>query len=106
MGQVLDPHARTNRARETRVAEPWLPAARDGRPEEGQRLTPDALRTVEGQLPWEGLPPTPRHVAPRRACTSKGQCSAPTPAQPRKQHVGSRPRQPALRTGSRGRESA
>ena len=42
VGPVLDPHARTDRTRDKRVAEPWLPAPEDGRPGEGQRLTPDA----------------------------------------------------------------
>ena len=32
MGSVLGPHARTDRTRDTRVAEPWLPAPEDGRP--------------------------------------------------------------------------
>ena len=30
VGPVLGPHARTNRTRDTRVAEPWLPAPEDG----------------------------------------------------------------------------
>ena len=42
VGPVLGPHARTDRSRDTRVAKPWLPAPEDGRPGEGQRLTPDA----------------------------------------------------------------
>ena len=42
VGPVLGPHARTDRTRDTRVAEPWLPAPEDGRPGEGQRLTPGA----------------------------------------------------------------
>ena len=42
MGPVPGPHARTDRTRDTRVAEPRLPAPEDGRPGEGQRLTPDA----------------------------------------------------------------
>ena len=42
MGLVLGPHARTDRTRDTRVTEPRLPAPEDGRPGEGQRLTPDA----------------------------------------------------------------
>ena len=39
---VLGPHACTDRNRDTRDAEPWLPAPEDGRPGEGQRLTPGA----------------------------------------------------------------
>ena len=42
MGPVLGPHTRTDRTRDTRVAEPRPPAPEDGRPGEGQRLTPDA----------------------------------------------------------------
>ena len=33
VGPVQGPHARTGRTRDTRVAEPWLPAPEDGRPE-------------------------------------------------------------------------
>ena len=56
MGPVLGPHARTNLSRDTRVAEPWLPAPEDGRPGEGQRLTPDA--------PHNGGRPPPPGTAP------------------------------------------
>ena len=38
------PHARADRTRDTLVAEPRLAAPEDGRPGEGQRLTPDAPR--------------------------------------------------------------
>ena len=56
-GPVLGPHARTDRTRDTRVAEPWLPAPEDGRPGDGQRLTPDAPHNG-------GRPPPPRGTAP------------------------------------------
>ena len=56
VGLVLGPHARTDRTRDTRVAEPWLPAPEDGRPGEGQRLTPDA--------PHNGGRPPPPGTAP------------------------------------------
>ena len=36
MGPVLGLHARTDRIRDTRVTEPWLPAPEDRRPGEGQ----------------------------------------------------------------------
>ena len=39
VGPVLGPHARTDRTRDTRVAEPWPPAPEDGRPGKGQRLS-------------------------------------------------------------------
>ena len=65
MGPVLGPHARTDRTRDTRVAEPWLPAPGDGRPGEGQPLTPSAPHN-DGRPPPPGdsLPPPPRHAAP------------------------------------------
>ena len=55
MGPVLSPHARTDRIRDTRVAEPWLPAREDRRPGEGQRLTPDAPHNG-GRHPPPGTP--------------------------------------------------
>ena len=49
MGQVLGLHARTDRTWDRRVAGPRPPAPEDGRPGEGQRLTPDVPHTmVEG----------------------------------------------------------
>ena len=97
-GLVPGPHARTDRTPDTRVAEPWLPAPKDGRPGEGQRLTPDAPR---------GRPPTtPAARSPHRACGPRGQCWAPTPAHTRPQQVGGGPQQPAQWAGSLGRDSA
>ena len=66
VGPVLGPHARTDRTRDTRVAEPWLPAPEDGRPGEGQRQTPDAPHNKAGRPPPPGTAPqpTPRHAAP------------------------------------------
>ena len=106
MGPVLGPHASTDRTRDTRVAEPWLPAPEDGRPEEGQRLTPDDPHnggSPPPPPPPRGRPPT-THAArsPRGACRPRGQCWAPTHTHPRPQHVGGRPRQPAQWAGSRG----
>ena len=106
VGLVLGPDADTDRTPEPRVAEPSLPAPRDERPGEGQRLTPDAPHSCGRPPPWGGHQPGPRQAAPRRACNPKGRCWAPTPAHPRPQHVSSGPRQPAQRTGSRGRGSA
>ena len=65
VGPVLGPHARTDRTRNTRAAEPRLPAPEDGRPEEGQRLTPDAPDNG-GRPPLPGTAPygPPRHAAP------------------------------------------
>ena len=64
LGPVLGPHARTDRTRDTRVAEPWPPAPEDGRPGEGQRLTSDAPHTVASHPPGDSPPPPPRHAAP------------------------------------------
>ena len=64
-GPVLGPHARTNRTRDTRVAEPWLPAPEDGRPGEGQRLTTGVPHNAGRLLPPGTAPPPPaRHAAP------------------------------------------
>ena len=60
VGPVLGPHACTDRTRDTRVAEPWLPAPEDRRPGEGQRLTPDA--------PHNGGRPAPPGTAPHHPC--------------------------------------
>ena len=56
-GAGVGPHARADRTRDTRVAEARLPAPEDGRPGEGQRLTPDAPRNDEKQPPGDDLPP-------------------------------------------------
>ena len=55
VGPVLGPHARIDRTRDTRVAEPWLPAPEDRRPGEGQRLTPGAPHNG-GKHPPRGRP--------------------------------------------------
>ena len=60
LGPLLGPHARTDPTRDTRVAKPRLPAREDGRPGEGQRLTPDA--------PHNGGRPPPRGTAPHHPC--------------------------------------
>ena len=72
VGLVLGPHAHTNRARETRVAEPRLPAPRDGRQGEGECLTPDAPHNG-GRLPPPGQPPTtPAARSPPQRLQAKG----------------------------------
>ena len=79
VGPVLGPDAPTDRARDTWVTEPWLPAPEDGRPGEGQRLTPDAPRNA-GKRPPQGRPsatPTTSN-APTHQRTSHG-TSAPHP---------------------------
>ena len=83
MGPMLGPHAHTNRARETRVAVPWLPARRDWRPGEGQRLTPDTPHNGRGPPP-PGQPPTiPAARSPPQGIQAKGTVLGPhacTPA--------------------------
>ena len=73
VGPVPGPRARTDRTRDTRVAEPRLPAPEDGRLGEGQRLTPDAPHNG-GRPPPRGRPPTtPATRSPHRACKPRGQ---------------------------------
>ena len=83
MGPVLGPHARTDRTRDTRVAEPWLPAPEEGRPGEGQRLTSDAPHNG-GRPPPPGTAPLhPRGTQPPRGMQAKGTVLGPhthTPA--------------------------
>ena len=65
VGPMLGPHGRNDRTRDTRGAEPRLPAPEDGRLGEGQRLTPDAPHNGGRPSP-PGRPPTPpRHTTPR-----------------------------------------
>ena len=83
VGRGLGLHARTDRGRDTRVAEPRLPAPEDRQPGEGQRLTPDAPRNG-------GSPPPPgtasshtRGTQPPQGMQAKGTLLGPhthTPA--------------------------
>ena len=71
VGPVLGPRARTDRTRDTRVAEPQLPAPEDGRSREGQRLTPDAPHN-SGRLPPPGTGPHhPRGTQPPQGMRAK-----------------------------------
>ena len=83
MGLVLGPHARTNRTRDTRVAGPRPPAPEDGRPGEGQRLTPDAPHNG-ARPPTPGTAPQhPRGTQPPQGMQAKGTVLGPhthTPA--------------------------
>ena len=72
MGLVLGPHARTNRTWDTRVAEPRLPAPEDGRPGEGQRLTPDAPHNGGRPPPPGTAPHHPRGTQPPQGMQAKG----------------------------------
>ena len=108
VGQVLGPHTRTDRRRDTWVAEPQLPAPEDGRPGEGQRLTPDAPHNG-GRRPPRGRP-SATHTASNagpQGRTLWGQCWVSTPAPTAPGTHGSRnPGCPIQRTGGRERDSA
>ena len=108
VASVLGPHARTDRTRDTRVAEPRLRAPEDGRPGEGQRLTPDAPHNG-GRQPPRGRPsatPTASNAGPQGR-TLWGRCWVPAPAPTAPGTHGSRNSGRLLRrTGGRGRDSA
>ena len=108
VGPVLGPHARTDRTRDTRDAEPWLPAPEEGRPGEGQRLTPGAPHNG-GEHPPRRRPsatPTASNAGPQGR-TLWGRCWVPTPAPTAPGTHGTRnPGCPLQRTGGRGRDSA
>ena len=83
VGPVLGPHARTDRNQDTRVAEPWLPAPEDGRPGEGQRLTPEAPHNAGRPSPRVTVPNQPRGTQPPQCMLAKGTVLGPhthTPA--------------------------
>ena len=81
VGPVLGPHARIDRTRDTRVAEPWLHAPEDERPGKGQRLTPGAPHNG-GKRPPRGrhsASPTASSVGPQGR-TLWDRCWVHTPA--------------------------
>ena len=84
VGPVLRPHARTDRIRNTRVAERWLPAPEDGRSGEGQRLTQHAPHNGGRPPPPRGRPPHhPGGTQPPQGMQAKGTVLGPhthTPA--------------------------
>ena len=108
VGPVLGPHARIDRARDTRVAEPWLPAPEDERPGEGQRLTPGAPHNG-GRHPPRGRPsatPTASNAGPQGR-TLWGRCWVHTPASTAPGTYGSQyPGCTLRRTSGWGRDSA
>ena len=82
---VLGPHVRTDRTRDTRVAEPWPPAPEGGRPGEGQRLTPDAPHNSGSPPPPPPgtAPHHPRGMQPPQGMQARGAVLGPhthTPA--------------------------
>ena len=109
VGPVLGPNTRTDRTRDTRVAEPWLPALEDGQSGEGQCLTSDAPHRGERRPPPRGRSsanPTASNAGPR-GHTLWGRCWAPTPAPTAPGTRESRnPACPLQRTGGRERDSA
>ena len=89
VGPVLGPHARTDRTRDTRVAEPQLPAPEDGWPGEGQRLTPDAPHHG-GRHPPRGRPsatPTASNAGPQGRTLGAG-AGSPRPHRSHPGHTG------------------
>ena len=85
------------------------PAARSRGRAAGEGTAPDTRRPSQrwqATPPGDGPPTIPAAHSPHRACRPRGQCSAPTPTNPRPQHVGGGPQQPAQWAGSRGRDSA
>ena len=83
VGPLLGPHARTNRIRDTRVAEPRLPAPEDRRPGEGQRLMPDAPHNGGSPPPPGTAPNHPRSTQPPQGTQARGTVLGPhtrTPA--------------------------
>ena len=83
VGPVLGPHARTDRTRDTRVAETRLPHPEDGRPGEGQRLTPDAPNNNGRPAPPGRAPHHTRGTQPPQGMQAKGTVLGPhthTPA--------------------------
>ena len=101
VGPVLGPRARIDRTRDTRVAEPWLPAPEDGRQGEGQRLTPGAPHNVEKQPP-PGTPfrhPQERATPARRGARCGAGTGSPRPHRPHPGHTG----RGTLAARSRGR---
>ena len=105
VGPVLGPHARTDR--DTQVAQPWPPAPEDGRPGEGQRLTPGAPHNSGRPAP-PGTPfRQPRGTQPPQSMQAKGTVLGPPHPHGRAHSTWvADPNSPPLWAGSRGRDSA
>ena len=100
VGPVPGPHARTDSARDTRDAEPWLPAPEDGRPGEGQRLTPGAPHNGGRHPPGDAPPPPPQRATPdRKGARCGAGAGSPCPHRPHPGHTG----RGTLAARSRGR---
>ena len=72
VGPLLGPHARTDRTRDTRAAEPRLPAPEDGRPGGGQRLTPGPPHNGGRPPPPGTAPHQPRGTQPQQGMQANG----------------------------------
>ena len=72
VGPVLGPHACTDRIRDTRVAEPRLPAPEDRRLGERQRLTPDGPQDGGRPPPPGTAPHHPRGMQPPQGIQARG----------------------------------
>ena len=103
VGPVLGPHARIDRTRDTRVAEPWLHAPEDEWPGEGQRLTPGAPHNGRRRPP-PGTPFRHPHREQRRPARAHalGPVLGPLPASTAPGTRGSR--NLAARSGGRAAE--
>ena len=100
VGPVLGPHARTDRTRDTRDAEPRPPAPEDGRPGEGQCLAPGAPHNGGKQPPGDALPPPPQQAtAARKGARCGAGAESPRPHRPHPGHRG----RGTLAARSRGR---
>ena len=80
---LLGPHSRTDPTRDTRVAEPRLPAPEDRQLGEGQRLTQDAPHNGGRPPPPGTAPHRPRSTQPPQGMQAKGTVLGPdnhTPA--------------------------
>ena len=106
VGPVLGPHARTDRTRDTRAAEPWLPAPEDGRPGEGQRLTPGAPHNGGRPPPPGTAPHRPRGMQPSQGMQAKGTVLGPHTHTPAPTARGWRTPTARPEGNSRGRDSA
>ena len=106
VGPVLGPHARTDRTRDTRVAEPRPPAPENGRPGEGQHLTPDAPHNGGRPSPPGTAPHHPRGTQPPQGMQAKGTVLGPRTHTPAPTAQGGGGEQPAQWAGSQGRGSA
>ena len=106
VGPVLGPQARTDRTRDRRVAEPWLPTQEDRQPGEGQRLTPDAPHNGGRHPPGDALPPPPQRATPaRKGARCGARAGSPRPHRPHSGHTGhrtpaARPRERATGRGT------